>query len=143
VAFQYKDLVSSVLPPARAAAGGTPDGLEAWLACEESTERHESPKPGCLEGTVPCPPDTQLGNCPDGITCIFTDVPDAPCQEGTALPCEEGTRHPERPKGTKHASGGRRHEREARRHHAHPRHRAAADLALLQEQLRRALEQGP
>jgi hypothetical protein len=118
VAFHFKDLVSNVLPHAGTAAGAGPDGLEVWLACPESTARPKRrPPPGCPEITVvPCPELT-----------VF------PCQESTK--CREHTAH--------HPGCGAvtRHDRKDARHQAHPRCQAA-DVALLQEQLRQALERG-
>ena|ERR1700680_2969052 len=117
MAFHYKDLVSNVLPYAGAAAGAGPDGLEVRLACPESTVPPKRPPPGCHESTVlPCPEPT-----------VYQ------CQESTE--CREHTAH--------HPGCGAvtRHDRKDARHQAHPRCQAA-DVALLQEQLRQALELG-
>ena len=138
MAFQYKDLVSSVLPPAR---------LGLWLdrpdapECTDQTQLY--PPPTCEEGTV-------VPGCqPAGSLCGETQNQcweTTRCEEYTVFPpcgasqCGDQTQRPGPDPGCE--SGYTRQEAEGRGYRAQTRRRAVTEVALLQEQLRHALEGG-
>jgi hypothetical protein len=145
VSFNYKDLVSSVLPAARAPGDGAAVRPEPWLACEEGTQPAD---PECEDGTDPgggCGintfPPTQ-GECPPVPGCGINTwgtancpIEPAGCGPNTwgSVTCEPCKLAP----GDECPEGG-----EDSLHEGAPPPRGAADLALLEEQLRQALAQG-
>ncbi|MDP9122943.1 MAG: hypothetical protein M3O15_16490 [Acidobacteriota bacterium] len=126
--FKIRDLMVNVLPGTSPLEEGHPLGIHAAAPCAASQApacTGASHAPPCQSGSK-CPDDTQPPRCPNNTH--------HPCQGPSHHPCDDGT---ERPEGCPDDTRIVRGQAEAADR------RSMANLAVLREQLRQALETAP